>query len=52
VRLALKAGFPGRSIFLYGNGKQDWELSLAIQAKLFNPFNPKLQNADEVICKM
>jgi hypothetical protein len=31
VRLALEAGFTGSQIFLYGNGKQDWELNLAIQ---------------------
>jgi len=31
VRLALQVGFTGTQIFLYGNGKQDWEIQLAIQ---------------------
>ena len=30
IKLALDLGFPGSRIFFNGNGKQKWEMSLAI----------------------
>ena len=31
IRLALDVGFPGSRIYFNGNGKQDWEMRLAIE---------------------
>ncbi len=31
MRLALELGFPGHRIFFNGNGKQAWEMRMAIQ---------------------
>ena len=41
VKLALALGFPGSRIFLNGNGKQKWEMSLAIE-------NGCIMNVDSV----
>ena len=41
IKLALEVGFPGNRIFFNGNGKQIWEMELAIE-------NNCIMNVDSV----
>ena len=50
IRLALKCGFPGEQIFFNGNGKQIWEIELAIENNCFLNVDSKFDA--ENICRI
>ena len=48
--MALKCGFPGQKIFFNGNGKQIWEIELAVENNCFLNVDSKFDA--ENICRV
>lgn len=46
IKLALKCGFKGKQIFFNGNGKQSWEIELAIENNCFLNVDSKFDSVN------